>query len=155
MSCSTWTGPKLLLMPVICSRGDSDTEPRSRPRPARRQGPGSDDDQISYRTVTPGRRGCHHVVTAPPFTARAGRGSGHAVLGAGGLRGVRGADLARLDEAVGDDVLDLLGLDGDRGQQDRRDVAVALGVLGRLAAGVDGLALDDGDGRVRRALGLL
>src|SRR3954470_18453218 len=63
MSCSTWTGPKLLLMPVICRRGESDTEPRSRPRPSAATGAGIgpvtrrlQDGNAGPEGLSPGRR---------------------------------------------------------------------------------------------------
>src|SRR4051812_7011659 len=133
----TWTAPKLLLIP----RRDSSsrccpwetpliarTTPRS-PRPAWSLG-----------------------------SRRPGWSSADALLFAGLLEGLVGADLVRAGEAVGDHVLDVLREDRLGLEQHALDLLLGLGVLHlarSLGVGAGGVALGQRDRQLGRRVGLL
>src|ERR1044072_8093876 len=102
-SCSTWTGPKLLLIPISSRRGSLIFPPHP----------------LGGRAPTgPG---------GPP----PGGGGGDTELGADSLE-IAGADLVGLHVALVDDPLDLVLGDQERLGQHGLDLALALGVVTRV-----------------------
>src|SRR3954447_15339757 len=139
-SCSTWTAPKLLLMPRSSSVGVSSSGRLA----------GVDTSLPSVRRVRCGEAtGAPHDDGTPRLRAElldACRGAHRGVVaGADG-----GGRLRALADHVGHVVLG----DRDRVEQDGGDVALALGVL-RRAGGVRLVPLEQRDGRVGQRLRLL
>src|SRR3954452_12132681 len=139
-SCSTWTAPKLLLMPRSSSVGVSSSGRLA----------GVDTSLPSVRRVR-----CREATGAPhdDGTPRLRAELLDACRGA--HRGVvAGADGAGRLRALADHVGHVVLGDRDRVEQDGGDVALALGVL-RRAGGVRLVPLEQRDGRVGQRLRLL
>src|SRR5690606_17607731 len=144
-SCSTWTAPKLLLSPVRRRTGSPFSATWFLL-------PGSGRARGGPLSV-PGFRvpGAPSAVRGPP-RGRRGRLLDARVLAL--LRVGALAEVLGLDEAVVHDLLDVVLVDADRGQQHGRDVALALGVVGG-PVGLGLLALDQGHGELGGGVGLL